>query len=116
MMKPSRLLLLLAAALTSFAFTAAADSEDKPQPQPTVDTCPVSGEKLGSMGAPYHLVHRVEGKPDRDVFLCCEMCVGRFNSNPARFLAKLDELEDAADHKDAAPDRPAPSERTTPRK
>lgn len=46
--------------------------------------CPVSGEKLGSMGEPYKVV--VKG---RTVFLCCEGCKDDLLANPDKYLAKL---------------------------
>lgn len=47
-------------------------------------TCVVSGEELGSMGDAVVLEH--EGQ---EVRLCCQGCVATFNSDPAKFLAKL---------------------------
>jgi len=47
--------------------------------------CPVSDEPLGSMGAPIKVT--VDG---RDVFLCCEGCKESFESDPGKYLAKLD--------------------------
>ena len=47
-------------------------------------TCPVTGERLGSMGKPYK-VH-VKG---RDVLLCCQGCEARFMRDPDTYLAKL---------------------------
>ncbi|MBI3836486.1 MAG: hypothetical protein HY288_00955 [Planctomycetia bacterium] len=46
--------------------------------------CPVSDEKLGSMGAPFKV--SAEGK---DVLLCCEGCREDFQKDPQKFLAKL---------------------------
>ncbi len=46
--------------------------------------CPVSGEKLGSMGAPPKVT--VEGK---EVFLCCSGCEKDLREEPAKHLAKL---------------------------
>jgi hypothetical protein len=46
--------------------------------------CPVSGELLGSMGAPV----KVHVK-DRDVFICCDGCEEDLKKNPDEFLAKL---------------------------
>lgn len=46
--------------------------------------CPVTGEALGSMGAPYKVT--VDG---RDVFLCCEGCEGELTGHPEKYLAKL---------------------------
>ena len=48
------------------------------------DVCPVTGEKLGSMGAPPKVT--VEGK---EVFLCCEGCEEELRKEPAKYLAKL---------------------------
>ncbi len=47
-------------------------------------TCPVSGEPLGSMAAPIKLT--VEG---RDVFVCCDGCTDALMAEPGKFLAKL---------------------------
>ena len=53
------------------------------------DTCPVSGEKLGSMGEPYVHTHKEAGKSDVSVSLCCKMCVKSFEKNAAKHLATL---------------------------
>lgn len=50
----------------------------------SLDVCIVSGEKLGSMGAPVVYVH--EGQ---EVKLCCKSCLPDFKKEPAKFLAKL---------------------------
>ena len=50
----------------------------------TRDTCVVSDNKLGSMGAP---VTRTYG--DQEVKFCCKPCVGKFEKNPGKYLAKL---------------------------
>ena len=47
-------------------------------------TCPVSGEKLGSMDVPV----KVNVK-DRDVFLCCSSCEDSLKKDPDKYLAKL---------------------------
>jgi YHS domain-containing protein len=47
-------------------------------------TCPISGEKLGSMGEPYDYVFA--GKLVR---FCCGGCVRTFNENPSAALAKV---------------------------
>jgi hypothetical protein len=44
-------------------------------------TCPVSGEALGSMGVPVKV--SVAG---RDVFICCEGCRGELTSHPEKYL------------------------------
>jgi hypothetical protein len=48
------------------------------------ELCPVSGEKLGSMGTPYKTVVK-----DQAVFLCCDGCEGSLKKDPDRYLAKL---------------------------
>ena len=50
-----------------------------------LDTCVVSGEKLGGMGEPVELV-----AGNRLVRFCCEKCVAKFRQDPAKYLAKLD--------------------------
>ena len=51
-----------------------------------LDTCVVSGGKLGSMGDAIIVLH--EG---REVRFCCQGCVGAFEDDPAWYLAKADE-------------------------
>lgn len=51
-----------------------------------LDTCVVSGEKLGSMGDPIIKLH--EG---REVRFCCKGCVGMFDKAPEEYLSKADE-------------------------
>ena len=48
--------------------------------------CPVTGEPLGSMGAPM----KVNVK-DRDVWICCGGCKDKLTNHPDEFLAKLKE-------------------------
>ncbi len=47
-------------------------------------TCPVRGNKLGSMGPPVKLAVQ-----NTTVFLCCPACVDDFNKDQKRFLAAL---------------------------
>jgi len=56
-----------------------------------LDTCVVSDEKLGEMGAPIDYIHKEAGKPDRLVRFCCKMCVSKFKKDPAKYLKKIDE-------------------------
>ena len=51
----------------------------------TLDTCSVSGEKLGSMGDPIVQVH--EG---REIRFCCAGCPDIFEKDPAQYIAKID--------------------------
>ncbi len=48
------------------------------------EICPVSEEKLGSMGVPIKVA--VDGQ---EVFVCCEGCVDMVKENPGEHLAKL---------------------------
>jgi hypothetical protein len=56
-------------------------ADAKPYP---LDVCLVSGEKLGSHGAPYVFVH--EGQ---QIKLCCKGCLKDFRAEPGRYLQKL---------------------------
>ena len=47
-------------------------------------TCVVSGEELGSMGAP--VVYDHEGTT---VKFCCKSCIPKFEKDPTTYLAKL---------------------------
>jgi hypothetical protein len=49
--------------------------------------CPVSGERLGSMGVPVKV--EVEGEP---VFLCCASCRKEARDNPKETLARARKL------------------------
>ena len=63
-------------------------------------TCLVSDEDLESMGGAF--VHKHEGVT---VKFCCEGCVGDFQKDPEKFLAKLEAAKKGELHK-AAPDTP----------
>ena len=54
----------------------------------TLDVCPVSNEKLGSMGGAPEYIYRVEGKPDRLVIFCCSGCDEDFLKDPEKYLSK----------------------------
>jgi YHS domain-containing protein len=54
-----------------------------PKPYP-LDTCIVSGVKLGSMGDPIGLVY--EGQ---EVKFCCAGCIPQFKSDPEKYMEKL---------------------------
>jgi hypothetical protein len=55
-----------------------------------LESCPVSGDKLGTMGKPRDYVYRVDGQPDRLVRFCCGGCLEDFEKEPAKFLATID--------------------------
>lgn len=69
------------------AGAAASGSGPTTRPYP-LETCVVSGEKLGQPGtdeAP--VVIQYEG---REVRFCCRDCVDEFKKDPAKYTAKLD--------------------------
>ncbi len=83
-------LLLPAFCLSPFAGLAAEgekgkDSKEKPYP---LETCVVSGEKLGEMGKPYAYEYK-----GREIKFCCKDCVKDFNKEPDKYIKKLDEAE-----------------------
>jgi YHS domain-containing protein len=51
--------------------------------------CPVTGQKLGSMGTPVQVVH--DGQL---VLLCCKACPEKFNARPDYYLARLRKVTD----------------------
>lgn len=62
--------------------------------------CPITGEKLGSMGVPYKM--EVQG---RVVFLCCQGCEEQVKADPAAALEKLPKAAQTR-HAPAAPAAP----------
>ena len=78
-----KLTLLLAALplLITPGLSRAADESPKPY---SLDTCVVSGEKLGEMGDPYVFVY--EGQ---EIKLCCKDCKKKFDKDPEKYLKKL---------------------------
>lgn len=54
----------------------------RPAPLTAQKLCPVTGEKLGSMGPPIPV--NVMGKT---VYVCCESCVNALRRNPERYLS-----------------------------
>ena len=75
----------LGAAFTLGAFAADKEFKLKTKPYP-MDTCVVSGEKLGSMGDAFVLK---EG--DQEIQLCCKSCEKDFKKNKKALLAKVAE-------------------------
>lgn len=51
----------------------------------TLDTCPVSGEKLGGMGDPVVRVY-----DNREVRFCCSGCIEDFEHDPQKFWSQID--------------------------
>ena len=68
------------------AATPLAAEPAKPAAKPyTLDTCIVSGEKLGEMGKP--VVFEYNGQ---EIKLCCKACRKKFDKDPATYLKKLE--------------------------
>lgn len=74
----TKLTTLLTTALLGLSLGAA---DVKPYP---LETCIVSGNKLGSMGKVIVKVH--EGQ---EIKFCCKPCIKKFDANPAKYLSKL---------------------------
>lgn len=82
------LVLTLAVSWTAFAVSAdkaAAKEKADVVPYP-LDTCLVTGEKLGSMGTPISQVF--EGQ---EIKFCCSGCPEKFKADPKKYLKKLEE-------------------------
>lgn len=81
---------MVAGLLATSTLVNAADSGAKAaKPKPyTLKTCPVSDEKLGSMGDPY--VHNHNG---REIKFCCKGCLKDFNADSAKYIKKIDIAE-----------------------
>lgn len=69
-------------ALPTFAGQPATGAATSKKAAQTV--CPVSGEKLGSMGKPF--VHKYK---DQEVQMCCKGCLKDFEKDPAKYLKKM---------------------------
>ena len=58
--------------------TPVTDAKAKPD---LLETCPVSGEKLGEMGKPLVFTYK-----DQEVKLCCKSCKKDFDKNPDKYI------------------------------
>ena len=74
-----RVLMLLASA----ALISGCGPKPKAKPYP-LDTCLISGNKLGAHGDPYVFV-----RDGQEVKLCCEPCLEDFDKDPAKYLAEI---------------------------
>jgi YHS domain-containing protein len=79
---------ILSTALVAAPFTVlAAEGKDaKPKKPYPLETCAVSGEKLGGMGEPFVFVHETQ-----EIQLCCKSCKKDFDKEPAKYMAKVTE-------------------------
>lgn len=67
-------------------FSRAADTpkSDKPAKPYPLETCAVSGEKLGEMGDPFVFVHK-----GQEIQLCCKNCQSDFEKDAGKIMAKI---------------------------
>ncbi|MCC5021488.1 MAG: hypothetical protein J6386_01120 [Candidatus Synoicihabitans palmerolidicus] len=82
----------------------------EPEPPYPLTTCVVSNEPLGIMGDSVIYYYKAKGQPDRELRFCCERCQGRFENNPAKYLAQLDAAEVDEKPKPGAGSKPADSQ------
>jgi YHS domain-containing protein len=64
-----------------------AASKEAVKPYP-LETCLVSGEKLGEMGKPVVFVYQ-----GQEIKFCCKSCRPKFDKDPAKYLEKLNHAE-----------------------
>ena len=90
-MKTTLLSILLSFATFTPSLLLAEDPKPSPPPAEApkvkpypLDTCLVSGEKLGEMGKPLVFTH--EGQ---EIKVCCKPCKPKFLKDPAKYLPKL---------------------------
>jgi YHS domain-containing protein len=80
--------IVIAAFLITASVARAADNKsEKLKPYP-LETCVVSGEKLGEMGKPF--VYQYEG---REIKFCCKNCLKDFKKDTAKYIKKIEEAE-----------------------
>lgn len=78
------------------AFAANGNGDDDAERKPltlnvyALDTCPISGQKLGSMGDPVVKEYEHNGEK-REVRLCCSSCIEPFEKEKDKHFAAIDE-------------------------
>ena len=81
---------LSASAMLAAAIVLGVGCASSPKPTPTaakpypLNTCVVSGDKLGAMGE--NTVFVYEGQ---EIKLCCKDCKKDFDKNPAKYISQL---------------------------
>ena len=73
--------------LTAFLPTCISGAADKPKPKAkpySLETCIISGEKLGSMGKPVVFEYK-----EQEIKLCCKSCRAKFDKDADTFLKKI---------------------------
>ena len=78
---------LFLAGFASLFSAQAATEAPKPKAKPyPLETCIVSGEKLGEMGKPMVFEYK-----DQEVKLCCKSCKSKFDKDADALLKKIQE-------------------------
>jgi len=80
-------IVIAAILLTASVGRAADNTSEKLKPYP-LESCVVSGEKLGEMGKPF--VYQYEG---REIKFCCKNCLKDFKKDTAKYIKKIEEAE-----------------------
>jgi hypothetical protein len=84
--------LFIALTLGTLAFAGISRADDKAPVKPyQLQTCLVSGEKLGEMGDPVVAVY--EGQ---EIKFCCASCKKKVDADPAKYLKKYQDAVKAA--------------------
>ena len=88
--------LAIAAALISIPNITRADGTNsaaatKPTPYP-LDTCVVSGEKLGEMGEPIVFVY-TNKNVNQEIKFCCPSCKPKFLKDPDKYMKTIKDAE-----------------------
>jgi hypothetical protein len=95
--------LILAGAIAAIATISRAGGTSpttKPTPYP-LDTCIVSGDKLGGdMGKPIVFIYQTNGI-NQEIKFCCSDCPPKFKANPDKYMKIILDAEPKAAAKDA---------------
>jgi YHS domain-containing protein len=84
--------LFVALTLGTLAFTGISRADDKASVKPyELQTCLISGEKLGEMGEPVTAVY--EGQ---ELKFCCASCKKKVDADPAKYLKQYQDAVKAA--------------------
>jgi len=68
-------------------------TESKPTPYP-LDTCVVSGDKLGDMGKPVVFIYQDKAKGiNQEIKFCCPDCKPQFLKDPDKYMKIIREAE-----------------------
>ncbi|HMP90984.1 MAG TPA: hypothetical protein PJ991_12340 [Kiritimatiellia bacterium] len=77
----------LVVSVLTWSFVYASNVKTEVAEKYPINTCIVSGKKLGSMGDPFKYEYN-----GRIVMFCCDGCIGRFDKNADEYLTKLDKM------------------------